>query len=136
MTIYYKFNGITQNLNAAPQDAAMGRPITPQAFSTSLVKAPDVFYDFKTEAKALSATRRVSSQVADLKPGQYLVPNSPNYIKLMERQSLFSANDGKLVWQKLPKDLPMYYAIVGLVTAGVIWSVFCLKKFASPPKNQ
>ncbi|CAL1527780.1 unnamed protein product [Lymnaea stagnalis] len=68
--------------------------------------------------------------------GKYLVPNTPRYKKLMEKQAIFTRDDGLLVWQKLSTDKATYATVVALVTVGVLWSAYCLAKFASPPKNQ
>ncbi|KAK0056077.1 hypothetical protein Bpfe_014478 [Biomphalaria pfeifferi] len=126
----------TQSISPASQDVAIGRPITPQAFSTNVTKTPEVFYDFKPLDVQALPTRQASTKVANLKPGQYPVPNSPGFKRLMDLQTLFCANDGKLVWQKLPKDMPLYYLTIAGVIAGVTWSLWNLKKFASPPSNK
>ncbi|XP_059175911.1 uncharacterized protein LOC131955705 [Physella acuta] len=133
MTIFYKFNSISQNLNAASQDVSTGQPITPQFFSekqapTQLSK---VFYDFKTD---LQPTRAQSS-VSNLRPGEYPVPSTKNYKTFMERQTKFLISDGKLVWQKLPVDKPLYFTAAALVLVATAWTAWSLKTFASPPKN-
>ncbi|KAH9514835.1 hypothetical protein Btru_023756 [Bulinus truncatus] len=114
----------------------MGRPINPQAFSTSLPKTSEVFYDFKPIDSQVASFRQSSTKVANLKPGQYPVPNAPRFKRLMELQTKFCANDGKLVWQKLPKDMPLFYATAGFVVIGTVWSLIILKKLATPATNQ
>ena len=48
---------------------------------------------------------------------------------------VFQASDGKLVWQKLPMDKPVYgLAVTGVIVA-TVWSMSYLKFLATPPKN-
>ncbi|GFO35524.1 hypothetical protein PoB_006202900 [Plakobranchus ocellatus] len=82
--------------------------------------------------------RRMSSLAEPLaKPGKgtYKVPNNPRYKKLMEKQTVFCRDDGLLVWQKLPSDMMMYYATVGLVAVGTVLTFDVLRRLATPPKN-
>ncbi|RUS75264.1 hypothetical protein EGW08_016979 [Elysia chlorotica] len=82
--------------------------------------------------------RRMSSLAEPLpRPGQgvYKVPNEPRYKKLMETQTLFCRDDGRLVWQKLPSDMMLYYLSVGLVVAGTVLTFDVFRRLASPPKN-
>ncbi|KAH9490311.1 hypothetical protein Btru_034934 [Bulinus truncatus] len=88
---------------------------------------------------ARTLVRRMSSLAEPLsRPGQgkYPVPNTPRFKKLMEKQRLFCRDDGLLVWQKLPADVPLYRMVIALVTVGTLWSAYDLFLFASPPKNQ
>ncbi|XP_005089150.1 uncharacterized protein LOC101858075 [Aplysia californica] len=132
--MFYKFNSITQNLTSASQDVSMGRPVSVQGLSSSIAETPKTFYDFKQSAVPKKAEARQMSQSAV--SGKYPVPNNSAYKKLMALQTRFTAADGKLVWQKLPKDMPLYYLSVGLVSAGVLLTFYTLKQMATPPKNE
>ncbi|XP_059164270.1 uncharacterized protein LOC131947164 [Physella acuta] len=82
--------------------------------------------------------RRFSSLAEPLKkvgPGNYAIPNTSAYKKFMERQALFLQDDGHLVWQKLPKDKPLFGTAAALVGVATAWTVYSLYVFASPPKN-
>lgn len=47
----------------------------------------------------------------------------------------FQISDGKLVWQKLPADKPLFFTAAALVLVATAWTAWSLKNFASPPKN-
>ncbi|RUS89140.1 hypothetical protein EGW08_003083 [Elysia chlorotica] len=130
--MFYKFNNISQRLATATQELSMGRPVTAEAFSKTVKEDPKILYEFKP----LQTKRSASNAVSKLGPGQYPVPNEPAYKKLMELQTKFTTDDGKLVWQKMPKDMPLYYLSVGLVVCGTLLSCYTLYKLASPPKNE
>ncbi|GFR67832.1 hypothetical protein ElyMa_005593100 [Elysia marginata] len=131
--MFYKFNSITQRISNATQDVSMGRPVGAESFSRTVKEEPKIMYTFKpVQTESRPASNAVSSKLG---PGQYAVPNNKTYKKLMELQTKFTADDGKLVWQKMPKDMPLYYLAVGLVVCGTILSGWTFYKLASPPKN-
>ncbi|GFO34661.1 hypothetical protein PoB_006116600 [Plakobranchus ocellatus] len=131
--MFYKFNNVTQRLASATQDLAIGRPVSAESFSRTVKEEPKIVYDFKP---AQTESKRPASHAASrLGPGQYAVPNNKTYKRLMELQTKFTADDGKLVWQKMPKDMPLYYLTVGLVAFGTLLTGWTLAKLATPPKN-
>ncbi|CAG5130217.1 unnamed protein product [Candidula unifasciata] len=128
--MFFKYNKITQSLSSATQDVAMGRPNTPEAFKVAVQESPEIVYDYKP------------LKVAEIQPsshgesGVYLVPNNKRFKRLMSLQAQFLSADGKLVWQKFAADRTLYYLSAGLAAVGFIWSLYGLKRLASPPKNE
>ncbi|KAK3799201.1 hypothetical protein RRG08_054330 [Elysia crispata] len=112
----------------------MGRPVAVESFSRTVKEDPKIMYEFKPlQTESLRPSSNAAS--SKLGPGQYAVPNNNTYKKLMDLQTKFTTNDGKLVWQKMPKDMPLYYLSIGLVVFGTLLSFHALHKLASPPKN-
>jgi hypothetical protein len=131
--MFYKYNQLTQNLVSTSQDVSVGRVVTPQACLGTLRESPAVHYEYKPLIPT-GPVREASSVVAG--HGKYPVPNTPIYKNLMKLQTKFLENDGKLVWQKLPKDKPLYFLVLGMAVVGTLFSLQGLYTLASPPKNQ
>uniref|UniRef100_A0A0B6YRW6 Uncharacterized protein n=1 Tax=Arion vulgaris TaxID=1028688 RepID=A0A0B6YRW6_9EUPU len=132
--MFYKFNTLTQNLVATTQDDAVGRPITPQAFATTVKESPGIHYEYKTLRPAPSSLE--SGEGLHHEAGKYQVPITKGYRQLMKLQTLFLSHDGKLVWQKVPADKALYFFAAGLAVVGAGVSLNVLKKLISPPKNE
>ncbi|BFZ06776.1 hypothetical protein BsWGS_09815 [Bradybaena similaris] len=84
------------------------------------------------------ALRQLSSLAEPLPrvtQGKYPVPNSSGFKKLMEKQTLFTRDDGLLVWQKTSSDVSLYRLTAVGAFAATIFSALGLWKLSSPPQN-
>lgn len=53
-----------------------------------------------------------------------LIYSHPTYINLRKQQIWFQIPDGKLVWQKMPMDMYLYYFVICTLMFTISWSAY------------
>merc|ERR1712154_107951 len=129
--MFYKFNPVTQNVSPASNEAAVSKSVSVQG----LAEPTKIHTEYKTTSAPKAEVQVPKSSGVAPGGGKYPVPSDPRYKRFMDLQTRFLASDGKLVWQKLPRDKPIYGLTVAGVVVATVWSMSYLKFMATPPKN-
>lgn len=149
--VYHRFNALVQGLKATGAKSALdvflpGAKSTPRFVYKPILSNTNAPI-YSALAKGASSDSHGHADVPKEWAGwetwkrwqdvpDHLIPKSskrdpdngiyadPEYINFRKRQIWFQLPDGKLVWQKLPGDMFLYYSMIVSLTVLISWIMY------------